>query len=151
MVRHMIVVDCETNGLDVGTHQAFEVAWWNLTTNERGRFVPAHNIRKLLHDADVRALQINRYIDRIPGEAFDAKWAQKFDELWGQLMGPECDGATLAGSNPSFDAAMLNKLAETVSGLDNYEHVEPSPWHHRMWDPLRYAVETAGQPEEGAQ
>lgn len=143
--RQIIVVDCETNGLDFDKHEAFEVAWWNLTTDTRGRFVPNHNINDLLHRADIRALQVNRYIDRIPGEQY-APWLPLLDELMGNLRDENMAGQTFAGSNPSFDAAMLNKLIRRAAreDRDTVYGFEPDPWHHRLLDLSAYAAGVLG-------
>lgn len=136
--RQIVVVDTETNGLDPDRHQAVEVAWWNLDTGERGVFIPQHNVSMVLHDADVRALQINRYVDRIAGQKQDN--GRETVGLFQQL-----DGNTLAGSNPAFDAAMLRKVfAGTRRGADPPGVV---PWHHRMWDLSAYAAGVLGLEE----
>lgn len=141
--RHVVVVDIETNGLDLDRHQAIEVAWWNLDTDQRGCFVPAHNISEVLAVADVRALQINRYIDRIPGSVYTQKWIDVLYELIGDLQGEDGEGATLAGSNPRFDAVMLSKLILRA----NHEHdreFDHEPWHHRLFDLSAYAAGVLG-------
>lgn len=126
--RHIVVVDTETNGLDVHRHEPVEIAWWNLTTGKRGHFIVAHNVHDILGNADVKALQVNRYIDRI------ADHVPEYDEQdRGELL-TELTGNTLAGSNPAFDAAMLTKL---------YRPIRTSwqpPWHHRMLDLSAYAA-----------
>ena len=131
MTRHLVVVDTETNGLDTDHHEPVEVAWWNLTTDVRGHFITAHDVQKVLWKADVKALQINRYIDRIADHVPPNALAQSYD-LHDQLK-----GNTLAGSNPAFDAAMLRKLR----GLDT------SPWHYRLFDLSAYAAGVLGLDE----
>ena len=141
--RHTVVVDVETNGLDLERHQAIEVAWWNLDTDQRGCFVPAHNISEVLGTADVRALQVNRYIDRIPGSVYTQKWIDVLDVMVGNLMGDDGEGATLAGSNPRFDAAMLSKLILRTND-DHDTALDHEPWHHRLFDLSAYAAGVLG-------
>ena len=130
--REIVVVDTETNGLDVNRHQVVEVAWWNLTTDERGRFVPLHDPACVLRDADIRALQLNRYIDRIADEEQDHNWVElnRFHDA--------VDDKTMAGSNPAFDAYFLSKMFRDANRL------RLAPWHHRMWDLSAYAAGVLG-------
>lgn len=131
VVRQRVVVDTETNGLDIEKHQAFEVSWWNLDTGARATFIPVHDISQLLGAADPGSLRINRYIDRIPGQTMDAS---ELHRLYQELR-----GNTLVGSNPAFDSAFLAKLFKAkTSALD------PRPWHHRMWDISAYAAGVLG-------
>lgn len=151
--RHLIVVDVETNGLNVARHEAIEVAWWNLTTDERGTFIPQHSPNAVLAAADIEALRVNRYLDRIaplPREEFD-RYGHGAIKLWEQFGGPLDDdytepatAHTFAGSNPRFDAAMIAKLfanGEMTDALD------PAPWHHRLWDLSAYAAGVLGLAE----
>lgn len=143
MTRQLVVVDTETNGLDLERHQPVEVAWWNLDTDERGCFIAVHDVSEVLANADIKALQINRYLDRIAERALDRttklgapsevecrRRADAFNLL------TELTGNTLAGSNPAFDAAMLRKLFDG-----------PDPWHHRMLDLSAYAAGVLGLDE----
>lgn len=136
MNRPIVVVDVETNGLTRAHHQVVEVAWWNLDTNHRGVFVPRHNQRMVLHDAELEALRINRYIDRIAERMLDQHATEPAVScLWAEL-----EGATLAGSNPAFDAGMLADLFE------RWEMPQPA-WHHRLWDLSAYAAGVLGLDE----
>lgn len=130
--REIVVVDTETNGLEVDRHQVVEVAWWNLTTDERGLFVPLHDRAYVLRDADIRALQLNRYIDRIADEEQDHDYVElnRFHD--------EIDDKTMAGSNPAFDAYFLSKMFRGANRL------RLAPWHHRMWDLSAYAAGVLG-------
>lgn len=140
--RDLIVVDVETNGLDLARHQPVEVAWHNLTTGEQDTFIPAHNWRTAVAEADIDALRITRYIDRIAGQPQADMSAVR--RLWEQFTGPAVQdpeqrrpAATLVGSNPRFDAAMLRKLAPAW----------PEPWHHRLLDISAYAAGALGLDE----
>lgn len=150
MGRQLIVVDVETTGLDPTRHSAVEVAWWNLTTDDRGRFIPPHNPRTVLAEADIAALRVNRYIDRIPGQPQDYN-NLSLTELHAQFLDYDEDDVsdaaecavvqhTLAGSNPAFDAAFLAVLFGNLEFLDD----RPEPWHHRLWDLSAYAAGVLG-------
>jgi hypothetical protein len=166
--RQVIVVDIETNGLDHDVHEAVEVAWWNLDTSERGVFIPRHNVSKVLKRASIKALQINRYIDRIADQPQDVAGLQA-NRLWKQLAGrtPEwCTAqpstfvlaleqfnaqqrgetppdppapvpATMLGSNPRFDARMLEKVFKRVRRT-------AEPCHYRLRDISAYAMGALG-------
>lgn len=143
--RELIVVDCETTGLDIERHWVLEVAAINVTTGEEMYFVPALP-SGALDGADGQALKINGYFERgvyahrLSTDTADKHWRQ----LWRWLK-----GNTLAGSNPSFDALMLNKAAawstipETYA-KDKQPALEPSPWHHRLADLSAFAAGALG-------
>jgi hypothetical protein len=140
--RNIIVVDVETNGLNIARHQAVEVAWWNLTTDARGWFVPPHNVSEILGKADLKALQVNRYVDRIAEREQDSD-GDGLTTLHNQFSVYDEDLATftqhtLAGSNPRLDAAMVNKL------FAGSEFLEIDPWHYRLLDVGAYAMGALG-------
>lgn len=150
MNRQVICVDVETNGLHPAVHDAVEVSWWNLDTGIRGTFIPPHLPSKVLAAADVRALRINRYIDRIAGQPQDTD-LQELRRLQLQFVDWDEDQVSddgdveeihnvLAGSNPGFDARFLTKL------LSNHQLTEhaPAPWHHRLLDLSAYAAGVLG-------
>jgi DNA polymerase-3 subunit epsilon len=122
--RQIVVVDVETTGLDPQTHTLVEVAWWNLTTGQRGEFVPPHSVSEALQHADVKALQVNRYIDRL------AEAGQDADNGGLHRLGNNLSGNTFAGSNPAFDAAFLAGRMERIKVR----------WHHRLLDLSAYAA-----------
>lgn len=128
--RQTVVVDLETNGLDYERHVAVEVAWWNLDTGMRGSFVPQHDVSQVLGRADIGALRINRYVDRLADAEQDHEGLQLL-ELIRQL-----DGNTLAGANPRFDAHMLRKLWGA------------EPWHYRLLDVSAYGAGVLRLPPE---
>lgn len=133
----IIVVDVETNGLDPTIHQAVEVAWWNLDTGERDDFVPSHSVPDVLWSADLKALQVNRYIDRIAdraGELAGEPGAERVVRMLDELA-----GATLLGSNVRLDAAMIQKLFAPHMRGDS-----PEPWHYRLWELGPYAAGVLG-------
>jgi DNA polymerase-3 subunit epsilon len=117
----VIVVDVETTGLQRRHDLVVEVAWWNLTTAERGHFIPAHDIDHALDIGSSVALKMNDYQERI------MVLPQDLEGIEAQQLETQLKNNTLAGSNPSFDAAFLERI------------IFPS-WHHRLWDLGAYAA-----------
>jgi DNA polymerase III epsilon subunit-like protein len=132
MKREIIVVDVETTGFDPDRHETVEVAWWNLDTGERSHFVPVHDVPTALAGANIRSLQINRYIDRLAEAEQDTEYVE-LNRLWDQL-----NGNTLAGSNPRFDAGFLATMFQKGNRLTT------EPWHYRLWDLAPYAAGVLG-------
>lgn len=128
--RRVIVVDTETTGLDPDLHRAVEVAWLTWRGPGACEFVPPHT----LDHADPRALEINRYRERIANRRRDYTF-ERTRQLHELLT-----GATLAGANPRFDAAMLRHLFRDAR-LSPLE-----PWHHRLLDVQAYAGGLLGFP-----
>jgi len=126
-VGAVIVVDTETTGLDFEQDFAVEVAWQNTTTGERGCFVPAHDPELVLAVAHPRALEVNGYRERIMHRDQD-------DGTEVERLHDALDGATLVGSAPAIDGAMLSKLFLARDGL------RARPWHHRVVDLGSYAA-----------
>lgn len=122
--RHIVVVDTETTGL-TGRDIAVEVAWWDLDTDERGRFVPKHNIEWVRANAHPDALAINGYEQRLAGEQHD-------DGTGVRHLHEVLRGQVLAGSNVRFDAAKLAALFE-VWGLAK------EPWFYHLGELGPYA------------
>jgi len=129
--RDLIVVDTETTGLDVNFHWPLEVAAINVQTGEELYFVPDLPDGTLDH-ADGKAMKINRYFER---GVFAHRLSKPDSQNSWTLLWDMLAGNTLGGSNPTFDAAMLNRAykREFVTG-------EPSPWHHRLADLAAYAA-----------
>lgn len=139
--RQIIVVDVETNGLDPALHVAVEVAWINLSTGEHDVFVPPHNWRDVLGTAELGALRINGYLDRL-ADAEQDRDGKAASALWHQL-----DGNVLAGCNPTFDAAFLRNMFREAYDVDEYsEHYFDGlpTWHHRLLDLSAYAAGALG-------
>ncbi|WP_395705117.1 exonuclease domain-containing protein [Rhodococcus ruber] len=134
MSRRVIVVDVETTGLDVRFAQVLEVAAVDLRTGELLEFVPHLDKRKLEH-ADPTSFAVNGYYERRVFEReLDAEeTCERYEQLHGML-----DGATLAGVNPRFDAALLRRsFAEQL-------RTWTEPWHHRLVDLSSYAAGALG-------
>jgi DNA polymerase-3 subunit epsilon len=123
--RHLVVVDIETTGLDPQNHVPIEVVAINVDTLETLHFVPFVDSMQLAC-ASFDALRINRYYER--GVYRDMlshdQTQEKYHQLWDMLR-----GNTFAGSNPRFDAQML----EVATGW------APS-WHHRLADVSSYVA-----------
>lgn len=135
--RDLIVVDTETTGLDPELHWVLEVAAINVTTGEEMYFAPFLP-EGALDNAEGKAMKVNRYFERgvyehrLDWETSATYWRK----LWDWLK-----GNTLAGANPAFDAAMLNRSAIWGTGrFHKSEGVPPSPWHHRLADLEAYSA-----------
>lgn len=140
MTRQLVVVDCETTGLIPGTHLPLEVAAVNVTTGEELYFVPAFP-KGTLDNAAGEALAINRYFER-GLHAQRLGWVDS-EMAWGDLW-MMLQGNTFAGSNPSFDAAMITTgfaktLDETGGGDNAWGRTAAPNWHHRLADLAAYA------------
>lgn len=129
MTRELIVVDVETTGLDPARHVVLEVAAVNVHSGQELHFAPRVE-PGALEAADPNALRLNRYFER--GVFEMVLRADVEDEAWVELA-TMLDGNTLAGSNPTFDSAMLS-----VSGR------VPECWHHRLADLAAYAAPALG-------
>jgi DNA polymerase III epsilon subunit-like protein len=136
--RDLIVVDVETTGLDTERHWVIEVAAINADTGEELYFVPALPLGAL-DEADGKALKLNGYFSRdVYAHRLDTATTERhWDQLWDWL-----DSNTLAGSNPSFDAAMLNRAQHWNAGGRTQRRF--SPWHHRLADLSAYAAGALG-------
>lgn len=126
MSRNLIVVDLETTGL--GPQCApIEVAAINVDTGETLEFVPYVDLSKV--SIEPQAFAINRYFERgvydvmlNPDDTITA-WSDLADIL---------SGNTFAGSNPTFDAAMVARKVGTH-------------WHYRLADLAAYAAPALGR------
>ncbi|ORL35002.1 exonuclease domain-containing protein [Prescottella equi] len=124
MSRQLIVVDVETDRLSKTSALSLEVAAINMTTGEELVFVP-FGATELARQADPGALAVNRFFERrLPEEELGPLTTKKaFASLEEWLK-----GNTLAGCNPSFDAAVLDReLAKDAYAVSE-------AWHHRLAD-----------------
>lgn len=133
--RPLAFVDCETTGLDVDHHDAWEIA----VIHRR----PGHpdteylwQIRVSLAEADPEALDINGYHKRfaVPEGEMATRMATGVmpvdrpcsgRDLMLDLMGI-LDGSVLVGSNPAFDERFLTKLFQQAGATP--------AWHYRTRD-----------------
>ena len=123
-MSELIFLDTETTGLEVGTHQIWEVAWARGLDEEVNVFQVTHNLVR----ADLQALKINGYMDRVDPLYYSPWHVHEGDislfeqengerELYNALYGNH-----LVASNPDFDSRMLaHRWGER-------------PWNHRMID-----------------
>lgn len=133
MTRQLVIVDCETTGLNPTIHKILEVAAINTATDEVIHFSPRIDSISL-GNADPPAMQINRYYERGAWKNMltnDAT-AEQFARLRDMLA-----GNTLGGCNPRFDADFLTQ---------NVVLFDPGPWHHRLADLSSYAGGALGIP-----
>lgn len=144
-MTELIVVDCETTGLDVSRHVVIEVAAVNVRTGEFLTFVPMFDKRDL-REASPEALAVNRYFERrvFRDMLSDAETRAAYERLWEMLR-----GNTFAGANARFDALMLSHAYGRLSGrwsggLAVYEPVE-EPWRYRLLDVGSYAAGVLGE------
>ena len=110
-MRDFLYVDLETTGLDFDVHQIVEVSW-ALNDEEPTTLVLPHT----LDMADPEALKVNRYYER--GLDDITKWADE-DRL--QELSAALEDAHIAGSNPAFDMAFLQRYGFTG-------------WYYRLMD-----------------
>jgi DNA polymerase III epsilon subunit-like protein len=120
-------IDTETTGLDPFQHDAWEIA---VILRQDGHDTE-HTFRILpdLSNADPKALDINRYFERVSAD--DWTWDDRqtaAHQLYALL-----NGAVMVGSNPAFDAEM-------VAHLFGRYYDQPKPWHYRTVDVATLAV-----------
>lgn len=127
----LIFLDTETTGLDLMTHDIWEVAWAVDHEPVISGLVP-HS----LHGAQAVALRVNRYHERcevdeplaIPTEVEDYLY-DTFNEY------PRRHGVrlTVVGANPHFDLYRLSRRWDW-----------DAPWHYRAIDLSSYAMPILG-------
>lgn len=132
MARQLIVVDCETTGLHDDA-AILEVAAVNVDTGASMRFVPHVTVQQM-SDAQPIALEVNGYVERslwremLTEQQTAVAWAEMQDMLRGN---------TFAGSNPTFDSALIARQVVTWG-------VPPQTvgkvWHHRLADLAAFAA-----------
>lgn len=125
--RQLIIVDVETTSLDTASCAILEVAAINPATGETLRFVPKVD-RSQLSDAEPEALAVNRYYER---KLFKETLSQDETRAEYGRLAIMLRGNTLGGSNPRFDAAVLERKIGDI-------------WHHRLADLSAYAAGVLG-------
>lgn len=127
MSRQLVVCDIETTGL--GPQCApIEVAAINVDTGEVLEFVPYVDLTKVA--VEPQAFAINRYFER--GVFHKMLNQDDTDAMWEALAAMLSDN-TFAGSNPTFDAALVKRLVGVPT------------WHHRLADLAAYAAPALGR------
>lgn len=132
--RDLIIVDIETTSLDTDKALVLEVAAINMTTGEELHFVPALSSGWATR-ADPAALAVNRYFER---RLFDEELAEEPTRDRYATLVEMLQGNTFGGSNPRFDAAILERV------LAGYNLA--TPWHHRLADVAAYVAGALGLP-----
>lgn len=167
MSRQLIFVDIETNGLDPRVHDAWEVAWWNLTTGKRGLFLPwIADLGKFLVNGagqNMAALRKSRFVDRWTIDYLNAvgygqeetKLAlpELSEQIWPRpapmtpwpdgypAPDPDASRAVMISAQPKFDLPFLSKLFDRVP-------MEREPWFYRAIDLGSYALSKLDRPED---
>ncbi|MFJ9671419.1 exonuclease domain-containing protein [Streptomyces sp. NPDC101221] len=120
-------VDTETTGLDPFLHDPWEIA----VILRRDGNDTEHVFRILpdINNADPKALDINRYFERVSADG----WMWHDREAAAHQLYSLLDGAVMVGSNPAFDAEMIAHL------FGRY-YDQPKPWHYRTIDTTTLAV-----------
>ncbi|WP_326600547.1 3'-5' exonuclease [Rhodococcus sp. PD04] len=133
--RKTIVVDLETTNLDWTIAGVLEVGAVNLETGETLAFAP-YVFPHALATADPESFAVNRYFERRVFErALDKPGTA---DAYGKLA-EWLDGATLAGSNPRYDAYCLS------TAFTAFDYGLPrEPWHHRLADLAAYTAGALG-------
>jgi DNA polymerase-3 subunit epsilon len=127
--RQLIVVDVETTSLDTASCAILEVAAINPATGETLRFVPKVESGQLA-DAEPEALAVNRYYER---QLFRETLSLDETRTSYHRLAHLLRGNILGGSNPRFDAAVLERKIGNI-------------WHHRLADLSAYAAGVLGLP-----
>lgn len=153
--RDVVFLDCETNGLDPDRHVAWDIAAWNLTTGHRAQFF-AHipDVSRFLATAEVKALRVNRFLDRYPWDACpshedtEAGLGSLRDVLDGgrTLTGPQFRDhprPVVVGSKPTFDQEFVARLARDY-GYSDPNGADLPWWHYHPVDLGAYAAGVAG-------
>lgn len=120
-------VDTETTGLDPFIHDAWEIA----VILRRDGHDTEHTFRILpdITNADPKALEINRYFERVTVDGW--QWDDR--QTAATRLYALLNGAVMIGSNPAFDAEMIAHLFGRY-----YE--QPKPWHYRTIDTTTLAT-----------
>lgn len=142
LARDLWVVDLETTSLDTEKAYILEVAAVNVETGQEIYFVPFVR-RSVYGAAEPEALTVNRYFERrLYKQMLNEHYtAQAYKDLAYAL-----GGNTLAGSNPTYDAAVLSRAFIDVTAGSDRVTIDPKPWHYRLADLAAYAAGALGLP-----
>lgn len=133
--RRVIVVDVESTGLSHNS-AILEVAAVDLQSGEELHFIP-HVDPDALASADPEALAVNRYYER---RLYKDRLSGSDTALQYGKLAKMLHGNTLAGCNPTFDAALIERAVGPK--LLRIGKV----WHHRLADISAYAAGALGLP-----
>lgn len=142
----LVFTDCETTGLDVRRHDAWEIAWITFNALEN-RWV--EEVRRLwppaLQDAEPMALSVNQFYERTRpvGEGEQVAWDDP--RYVAEELSYAFAGKHIVGACPWFDAAFYEKLLRA--------HGYQLAWHYHLIDvealALGYLAATSGAVELG--
>lgn len=118
----LIYLDIETTGLDPHVHEVWEMAY-AVGDGPILSSVVDHDITKVA-TASPAALRIGDYFGR--GSLLGKRRSQL--AMFETELKDQLDGATVVGSNPSFDTAFLRARWRYA------------PWRHRLFDIAVYAM-----------
>jgi DNA polymerase-3 subunit epsilon len=129
--RRLVVVDTETTGL-TDKDIIVEIAWWDLGTDERGVFIPQHDVAWVLMNAHPDALAMNGYEQRLANAPQNdgSALTRLHHVLRGQCIG---------GSNIRYDVAKLSRLFAA-------NRLRPEPWFYHLAELSPYACGVLGLP-----
>lgn len=139
--RHVVFLDVETNGVNVRVHDAWEFAWWNLTTGQRGGSqIYIRDLNAFMDSAQPDAFTVNKFRERFRfpmPEQTSAALTAMVSATW-----PEgCAEPIIVGSKPTFDMEFMGKV---LRAYEIGEMVTDSPWHHHPVDLGSYALGVLG-------
>jgi hypothetical protein len=157
--RDEVFIDCETNGVDLDRHDAWELAWWNLTTGHRGAgqlYIPdvcaflAAGVTIGPRGVDLAGLRVSRFVERFtaPDRASSAALLRKFiadtntrrDPVTGEAVLP-----LIIGSKPTFDQDFVTKALGAFH-LESDGFDPTAGWgHHHPLDLGSYALGVLGR------
>lgn len=116
-MTRLIVVDCETTGLDVGRHEPWDIAMQAITPEAGtvGEMKEWHPRLSYLHQADAIALQKNRFYERTSETEFKGgktrnKWVWHTASQVAGEIAEFTDNALLVGTNTKFDIGFIENF-----------------------------------------
>lgn len=116
-------IDTETTGLDPRINQPYEVCIWRVLDGSQ-TFPKSFDLPHSLDNANTRGLEISNYFERGHGPRLPDRKTEADKSTMLRLL----HKATLVGSNPSFDANMMQK------------YLGVAVWHHRFIDVSNVAM-----------
>lgn len=143
--RQLIVVDCETNGLDPDRHDVWEFSWWNLTTGDRETVLPyLADLPTFMANSSLNAFRVNHFVDRwtpVYRESLSYGARETTDRLirfrdnvWPSKLD---DRAVIVAAQPKFDLPFISKaLVKYEATADWAPEVKDraEPWFYRAID-----------------
>jgi hypothetical protein len=113
MTYEHVVVSIKATGPDPLVHIPVEVAWWDLSTGDRGRFIPPHDPRQALAACDLETVDLIDYIPRL------ANGRQDTDGHEARRLADVLSGAVLVTITPNSDEHLLRRMY--LHYLNNFE------------------------------